>query len=154
MDKKLRRVSVGTNIIPSVYERSYDEIYRYYQYYQCGASLAVTGKRFGINRKVLERQFKKHGFKLRTRVFNPYKEYNGIRYYKMKDGYYRGGKDRHFIHYAIYGKTIPADSVLYFKDGDKENLSPENIAMMKKKDMGVFSNGSNQFIKKPRGVIK
>ena len=57
------------------------------------------------------------------------------KYYKMKDGLYRGGKPRRFIHYAIYGKEVPSDFVLVFKDGNKENITIENLQLLRKKDM-------------------
>ena len=129
----LRRVKKGTNIIPDIFERPYEEIKRYYNHYCCGASLAQTGKRYGIDRKVLERQFKKHGFKLRTRILGPFKEFNGVKYYLSKGGYYRGGKDRKFLHYAIYGQEVPNDCVLYFKDGNRENFDKNNLGLMLKK---------------------
>lgn len=125
-----------------------------YAMYTSGKSLAEIARAYRKTRQAIYDTFRTRGYELRSKKFEGLTFIDGYRFTKMK-GYLRGtveGK-RIMAHHYIWQKhhgAIPDDSVLHFVDGNPLNISIENLALVKKVDMGKTFNsaGRNQFSSK------
>ena len=124
-------------------------IYRGHGLYICGMSLSKVAERLGTTRQRLHGHFKRMGLATRPLKKGVFLEHLGIKYYKTKGGYYRGGKDRTPLHHIVWGEPVPKGSVLHFLTEDKTTTDKNNLCLVKKSDMSrLWSQGKNQWSKK------
>jgi len=116
----------------------YSEATKAYEYYLCGASLSKTGKRFGIDRRLLHYYFKAFGFKTRQLKRNQYIIYNGNSYTVNKEGYYRKtDSDRELLHRQMWkdiNGEIKKGHNIHHINGNKTDNKIENLEMLTASD--------------------
>lgn len=115
-------------------------------------SLEEVGRVYGKTRQAVYDTFQTRGYPLRSKKMEGVIFIKGVRYIPDKYGYLRGtirGKRVH-AHRYLWEKEngkIPSGFVLYFKDGNKNNVSMENLDLLAKENMSKVFNptGRNQF---------
>lgn len=106
---------------------------RMYQRYQDGLSLAQVAQEFGVTRQAVYERFRRRGLSLRTRTLQEGISYRGRKYTPDPEGYYRRTSRQcknAFLHREIWVEhhgPIPEGHQVGFRDGDKTNLSIDNL---------------------------
>ena len=110
-----------------------------YSIYQQGKSCSQVALAFNVSRQSVYERFSRQGFKLRDSSRSlalPFIEFEGKRYAPEKDGYFRKTTgDRESLHWAIWRKEygdIPQGHVVCFVDGDRMNVTIDNLACVRK----------------------
>lgn len=112
----------------------YSEAVKAHGYYLCGASLSKTGKKFGVDRRLLYYYFKSFNLSTRPLVRRKSVEYNGDVYASHSGGYRRKTTgDRELLHRQVwkdaYGE-IPRGFNIHHINGDKLDNRLENLEML------------------------
>jgi len=120
------------------------DIYRAHGLYQCGMSLAQAAERIGTTRNGLWDRFKRMNLPTRPKKQRPSKVYDGVTYYKDRDGAYRSRiTDKSiYLHVLVFGELVPPGYALRFKDGDKDNIVKENLELYHKTEFFKHSKGN------------
>ena len=117
-----------------------------YTLYQSGYSLEQVGKVFGVSRQSVYEMFGRRRLALRTKVFLPTIEYDGIPYTLDHDGYYRqtvGDGHRRWLHHVVWEKhfgPIPGGHEIHHRDENKANNAPDNLACLTPTEHGQEHN--------------
>lgn len=104
-----------------------------YAMYLTGKSIEDVAKVYRKTRQAAYDQFKARGFKLRSKQMKGLQVLDGIKFTLMKSGYLRGsvpGRGRMTMHKYLWEKhrgEVPPGHNLHFKDGNRENVSLENL---------------------------
>lgn len=122
------------------------EIMRAHGLYQCGMSLSKIAPRFNTTKGRLWSKFKNMGLRLRTQKKRHHIEHGGLKYYRDDYGFYRSGsrKNRTYLHYLIWGETVAKGFFLAFRDGNKENITKENLELIKKEEALRYAKQRNR----------
>ncbi|HEX3856536.1 MAG TPA: HNH endonuclease signature motif containing protein [Verrucomicrobiae bacterium] len=111
-------------------------------------SLAKVGALHNRTRQSVFSLFVGRGFELNKKKFQSAVIYNGRKYTPSKNGYlrdtvYRGGvkgeeKQLHRIMWADLHGPIPAGHQVSLKDGDKTNVTPQNLFCLPIREVTLF----------------
>ena len=105
----------------------------------------LLNEKYGTNFKIYQVQYacQKHGIKIGIiQPFCPSKPVGSK--YICKKGYVKfKGSDGQWrlAHHALWEKhygPVPADSMIIFLDGDKSNITIDNLALVTKKEWGIL----------------
>lgn len=129
-----------------------DKVKAMYEIYCTGKSLQwIADTLYGgkFTRQTVYDMFKVRGYKLRSKNLKPARIYKGVSYRKDSDDLYRsrlGGKTT-YLHRLIWeernGPVQPGFYVI-FKDGDKENITIENLDCLHNLEAKKLYNHANQ----------
>jgi len=133
--------------------RNNDRYAACYALYRLGKSLAYIAEvhyRGRFTRQALYEVFKTRGYPLRSRKLRPARTYAGRIYRQDSVGLYRSrtGGITTYMHRLIWEELhgpLPLDHVIIFKDGDRENLVPENLQCLHREEAKKLYNHANQF---------
>lgn len=125
-----------------------------YDVYCEGYSLAEVGKKFGMTRQSVYCGFKRRGYELRAKNYQPYQMLDGIKFTLRNHGYYAATTgNRQLMHRYVwenYNGEIPPDYDIHHIDRDRGNNDISNLELYSKSEHArLFSTGSNQYVKKP-----
>jgi hypothetical protein len=99
--------------------------------YDSGASLEQVGQAFGVARQSVYEMFRRRGWPLRSKVFQPKLMYRGESYALDKNGYLRATRGaRRWMHQVVWedhNGPIPAGHDIHHRDYDKTNNDPLNL---------------------------
>lgn len=123
-----------------------------YAAYKSGMSLETIGKMYRRSRQTIYDVFRSRGYKLRSKEMKGLQILDGIKFCLTKN-YMRGTLNKKRISMAryVYEKenkiTLNKNFAIYHKDGNIENNTKENLAIINKKDMAKIFNPEhhNQF---------
>jgi hypothetical protein len=123
-----------------------------YDLYKSGLSVQRVARNFGITRQSLFKSFKLRGFALRSPIPRPFKMYDGNKFTRRKDGYYRlSNKGRDLMHRYVWEKEvgiIPEGWDIHHIDEDKSNNVVSNFECLPKSEhTRKYSPHNNQFTK-------
>lgn len=129
----------------------YNEMYEVY----CeGYSLAEVGVKYGMTRQSVYSGFKRRGYEMRAKNYQPYKMKDGIKFTLRNHGYLAATTgDRQLMHRYVWEKhygEIPPNHDIHHIDRNRTNNDISNLELYTKSEhASLFSTGSNQFVKKP-----
>lgn len=128
-----------------------------YMKYQEGLSLSQVAKCFGMTRQSVFAGFKRRGYKLRSKNERQFVIYDNKKFTLRNNGYFgcTTGK-RELLHRYKYEKEVRPilnGWDIHHIDHDKTNNDIDNlVAMPKAIHAWLFSDGSNQHVKKTIGI--
>ena len=128
-----------------------------YVKYQEGLSLSQVAELFGITRQSVYTGFKRRSYQLRSKNERLFVIYDNKKFTLRNNGYFgcTTGK-RELLHRYKYEKEVKPISEgwdIHHIDHDKTNNNIDNlVAMPKSVHAWLFSEGSNQHVKKTVGV--
>lgn len=130
-----------------------------YKDYQKGLSLSEVATKYNITRQAVYTGFKRRNFKLRSKRQKEFVIYNNQKFTLRNNGYYgRTNGKREMLHRYKYEKEvgkIPNGWDIHHIDHNRLNNDIDNlVAMPKSIHAWLFSEGSNQFVKKTAGTEK
>jgi len=125
-----------------------------YEVYREGYSLAEVGVKYGMTRQSVYSGFKRRGFEMRAKNYQPFQELDGIKFTLRNHGYLAATSgDRQLMHryaWEKYHGEIPPNHDIHHIDSNRTNNDISNLELYTKSDHArLFSTGSNQFVKKP-----
>lgn len=106
-------------------------------------SIAGVAKTYKRSRQAVWDVFRTRGYPLRSKKLKGLTGIDGIWFTETKGGYLRGtipGRGRMLAHHYVWerahgGEGVPEGHVLTFRDGNKHNVTMENLELVLKKDM-------------------
>jgi hypothetical protein len=111
-----------------------------YKMYLEGYSLEQVAKKFNCTRTSVFGLFKARDYKLRSPKRLEYIVFNGKKYTKRKDGYFRKTDgNRNLLHHDVwiyYNGEIPIQYDIHHKDNNRNNNNIENLEMILKSKHG------------------
>lgn len=128
-----------------------------YVKYQEGLSLSQVAELFGITRQSVYTGFKRRSYQLRSKNERLFVIYDNKKFTLRNNGYFgcTTGK-RELLHRYKYEKEVKPISEgwdIHHIDHDKTNNNIDNlVAMPKSVHAWLFSEGSNQYVKKTVGI--
>lgn len=128
-----------------LYDDAYDQ-------YLTGLSLEQVAKNIGVTRQCVYKAFKKRGFILRGKNFQPYQIFNDLKFTLRNNGYYGlTTNDRILMHRYVwefhYGK-IPKDHDIHHLNNKKYDNRIENLECLTKSEhTRKYSPHNNQYTK-------
>lgn len=130
-----------------------DKVLAMYEIYlSTGKSLEYIAKHFyrgQFTRQSLYDVFRVRGYKLRSKQLRPARIYKGIAYRLGKGGYRSRIKgELRYLHKVIWEEKngpIPLDHYIVFRDGNKENITSENMICLSAQEAKKMYNYANQF---------
>lgn len=128
-----------------------------YVKYQEGLSLSQVAELFGITRQSVYAGFKRRSYQLRSKNERPFVIYDNKRFTLRNNGYFgctTGNRELlHRYKYEKEVKPILEGWDIHHIDHDKTNNNIDNlVAIPKSVHTWLFSEGSNQYVKKTVGV--
>jgi len=131
-------------------DKKYGEMYGWYKH---GYSLDKIGKMFGMSRQSVYSGFSTRCYELRKKNELPFLVYDGLKFSIRNHGYYaRTDGDRCLMHRYVWEKIngkIPEGHDLHHVNHDKSDNRIENLEIYTRSEHAkLFSNGSNQYVKK------
>lgn len=129
-----------------------------YEHYNSGMSLAEVAKVFNCSRQSVYELFYNRNWELRTTPKKEYVEFNGFKYTKRNDGYFRKTSgNRSLLHkdvWIYYNGEIPHKYDVHHKDKSLDNNSIENLQLLSKSEHGkMHSIEAHIILKAKRGGL-
>jgi hypothetical protein len=131
-----------------------EEALKKYETYQSGLSLSGVALKFNCTRQSVYELFKNRGWKLRTQTRKEFIEFNGFKYTKRKDGYYRKTNgNRGLLHkdvWIYYNGDVDKNYDVHHKDKNLDNNSIENLQLLSKSEHGKMHSVEGHIIFKSK----
>lgn len=123
-----------------------------YQNYLDGLSLEQVAKQYGVTRQCIYKAFKKRGFILRGINFQPYQEFNGLKFTLRNNGYFGlTTNDRILMHryvWEFYNGKIPKGYDIHHLNNQKHDNRIDNLECLSKSEhTRKYSPHNNQYTK-------
>lgn len=128
-----------------------------YKLYLSGYSLSEVANKYGITRQSVYAGFERRNYQLRSKNERPFVIYDNKKFTLRNNGYYgcTTGK-RELLHRYKYEREVRPildGWDVHHIDHDKTNNDIDNlVAIPKAIHTWLFSDGSNQFVKKTIGI--
>lgn len=121
-----------------------------YELYLSGLSLSQVANKINVSRQCVYKAFKKRGFLLRGKNFNPIQEYDGKKFSLRPSGYFAlTNNKRTLMHRYVWIKEngpIPDGWDVHHINGIKSDNRIENLECLSKSDhTKKYATGNNQF---------